>query len=202
VSDIRVLIVEDEPLIAEDISDFLGDINFSSAGIAYDSETALDMLVNRHPDVVLLDITIEGSMNGIEIAHIIRQRYNIPFIFLTSHSDKATLDEAKLTLPYGYILKPFNEKDLLSSLEMALFRHANENKNAIPSLAQINNKIATALTEKEYTCLVHLSEGATNKQMAEKQFVSVNTIKTHLKNLFLKLDAPNRTTAVQKAYNL
>lgn len=201
-SDIRVLIVEDEPLIAEDISDFLGDINFSSAGIAYDSETALDMLVNRHPDVVLLDITIEGSMNGIEIAHIIRQRYNIPFIFLTSHSDKATLDEAKLTLPYGYILKPFNEKDLLSSLEMALFRHANENKNAIPSLAQINNKIATALTEKEYTCLVHLSEGATNKQMAEKQFVSVNTIKTHLKNLFLKLDAPNRTTAVQKAYNL
>lgn len=201
-SDIRVLIVEDEPLIAEDISDFLGDINFSSAGIAYDSETALDMMVNRHPDVVLLDITIEGSMNGIEIAQIIRQKYNIPFIFLTSHSDKTTLDAAKLTLPYGYILKPFNEKDLLSSLEMALFRHANENKNSIPSLNRINNKLSTPLTEKEYICLINLSEGATNKQMAEKQFVSVNTIKTHLKNLFLKLDAPNRTTAVQKAYNL
>jgi len=202
VSDIRVLIVEDEPLIAEDISDFLGDINFSPAGIAYDSETALDMLLNRHPDIVLLDITIEGSLNGIQIAKIIRQKFNIPFIFLTSHSDKATLDKAKMTLPYGYILKPFNEKDLLSSLEMALFRHANENKNSVPSLLSINNKLSTPLTEKEYICLIHLSEGATNKQMAEKQFVSVNTVKTHLKNLFLKLDVPNRTTAVQKVLNI
>lgn len=201
-SDIRVLIVEDEPLIAEDISDFLGDINYFPAGIAYDSETALDMLINRHPDIVLLDITIEGSINGIEIAHIIRKKYNIPFVFLTSHSDKNTLDKAKLTLPYGYIVKPFNEKDLLSTLEMALFRHANENKNSIPTLEIINAKLDSHLTEKEYTCLLQLTEGATNKQMAEKQFVSINTIKTHLKNLFLKLDAPNRTTAVQKIRNI
>ncbi len=197
-SEVRVLIVEDEPIIAEDISDFLENIDFKSAGIAYDSETAFDMLLNRNPDIALLDITIEGSRNGIEVAQVIRDKYKIPFIFLTSHSDKETLDQAKKTLPYGYIVKPFNEKDLLSSLEMALFRHANENNNSIPKLEQINKSIATPLTEKEYVCLSQIFEGATNKQMAEKQFVSINTIKTHIKNLFLKLDVPNRTTAVQK----
>ena len=197
-TDVRVLIVEDEPLIAEDISDFLGDIDYICAGIAYDSETALDMMVNRHPDIALLDINIEGALDGIEVAHRIKNKYNIPFVYLTSHSDKATLDKAKLTLPYGYIVKPFNEKDLLSTLEMALFRHANENKNKLPKSELINNAIANPLTDKEYTCLVQLFDGLTNKQMAEKQFVSVNTIKTHLKNLFLKIDVPNRTSAIQK----
>ena len=201
-SEVRVLRVEDEPLIAEDISDFLGETNYICAGIAYDSETALDMLVNRDPDIALLDINIEGSMNGIEVAQIIRRKYNIPFIFLTSHSDKETLDKAKLTLPYGYIVKPFNEKDLISTLEMAVFRHANENKSDIPTLEHINSKLTNLLTEKEYDCLVQLFNGLTNKQMAEIQFVSVNTIKTHLKNLFLKLDVPNRTKAIHKAFRL
>ena len=201
-SEVRVLIVEDEPLIAEDISDFLGETNYICAGISYDSETALDMLINRHPDVALLDINIEGSMNGIEVAQIIRKKYNIPFIFLTSHSDKETLDKAKLTLPYGYIVKPFNEKDLISTLEMAVFRHANENKSDIPTLKLINSKLSNAITEKEYACLVQLFNGLTNKQMAEIQFVSVNTIKTHLKNLFLKLEVPNRTKAINKALSI
>jgi len=201
-TDVRVLIVEDEPLIAEDISDFLGEIDYTCAGIAYDSETALDMFINRHPDIVLLDITIEGSMNGIDLAHIINEKYQIPFVFLTSHSDKATLDNAKQTLPYGYIVKPFNEKDLLSTLEMALFRHATENKNTLPKLSQLNAKLSQQLTTKEYDCLINLSQGLTNKQMAKDQFVSVNTIKTHLKNLFIKLEVQNRTSAIQKVYSL
>lgn len=201
-TNVRVLIVEDEPLIAEDISDFLEEIEYTCAGIAYDSETALDMLINRHPDIVLLDITLEGMMTGIDIAHIINKKYDLPFVFLTSHSDKATLDNAKKTLPYGYIVKPFNEKDLVSTLEMALFRHAKENKNNLQDLFVVNNKLNNPLTTKEYVCLQQLTEGLTNKQMAEKQFVSVNTIKTHLKNLFLKLDVKNRTSAIQKALSL
>lgn len=197
-TDVRVLIVEDEPLIAEDISDFLGQIDYTSAGIAYDSETALDMLHNRHPDIALLDITIDGNLNGIELAEIINQKYNIPFVFLTSHSDKVTLEKAKKTLPYGYIVKPFNEKDLLSTLEMALFRYATENKGHFPSHDDINNSIGSSLTIKEYECLQQLTEGLTNKQMAAKQFVSINTIKSHLKSVYVKLDVKNRTSAIQK----
>jgi len=198
----RVLVVEDEPLIAEDISDFLGEMDFVCAGIAYDSETALDMLVNRNPDIVLLDITIEGSMNGIELAAIINKKYKLPFIYLTSHSDKTTLDQAKQTLPYGYIVKPFNEKDLMPALEMAIFRHANENQNILPELDKINQVLSSPLTKSEFTCLENLSKGLTNKQMAEKQYVSINTVKSHLKSLFLKLEVPNRTSAIQRVMSL
>lgn len=201
-TNVRVLIVEDEPLIAEDISDFLEEIEYTCAGIAYDSDTALDMLVNRHPDIVLLDITLDGSLTGIDIAQIINKNHHLPFVYLTSHSDKATLDNAKQTLPYGYIVKPFNERDLVSTLEMALYRHARENKNSLKDLTVINEKINNPLTSKEYVCLQHLTEGLTNKQMAEKQFVSVNTIKTHLKNLFMKIEVKNRTSAIQKVLSL
>lgn len=198
-SAIRVLIVEDEPLIAEDLSDLLSEMNYTPAGVAYDSETALDMLVNRHPDIALLDINIEGNMNGIDLAKIIRDKHKIPFVFLTSHSDKTTIDQAKQTLPYGFIVKPFNERDLFSALEVALYRYSKETLTVLPDLEVINTQLNLELTEKEYTCLQQLCEGFTNKQMAEKQFVSINTVKTHLKNLFLKLDVPNRTSALHKA---
>lgn len=201
-TDIRILIVEDEPLIAEDIHDLLEEMQFKPVGIAYDSETAIDMLTNRQPDLALLDINIEGSKNGIEIAQIIRESYKIPFVFLTSFSDKETLAKAKMTLPYGYIVKPFNENDLKSSIEMALHRHGTESKGQLPKLDQLNNLVSTPLTEKEFQCLIQLFDGATNKQMAEKQFVSINTIKTHLRNLFIKLDVPNRTSAIQKVLTL
>ncbi len=196
--DIRVLIVEDEPLIAEDISDFVEELGFVSVGIAYNSEKAIYMIENAHPDIALLDINIEGDKDGIEVAQIIREKYHIPFIYLTSHSDKATLDKAKATLPYGYILKPFNEKDLLTTMEMALFRHASENKVVLPSIEKINQLFNTNITPSEYKCIQQLAEGKTNKQMAADQFVSVNTIKTHLKNLFTKLDVPNRTSVIHK----
>ena len=200
--DLRVLVVEDEPLIAFDISQFITEANYNCVGIAHDSETALDMMINRHPDVALLDVNIEGLHNGIELAKIIRKSYQFPFIFLTSHSDKLTLDEAKRTLPYGYIVKPFTGEDLISSIEMAIFRHANENNIHVPSLTHLNEKLNTSLTEKEYLCLCQLFEGMTNKQMAAAQFISVNTIKTHLKNLFIKLDVPNRAIAMNRVLSL
>ncbi len=195
----RILIVEDEVLIALDLEDLLGALDFVVVGVAHDSTTALDMLINRKPDLILLDISIKGDKNGIDIARLIRERYRLPFIFITSHADKSTLDQVKKTLPYGYIVKPFNESDLLSTIELALFRYASEQGNNIPALQELNQQIADPLTEKEYACLQDLCEGLTNKQIAAKQFVSVNTIKTHLKNLFQKLDVTNRTSAIQKA---
>ena len=201
-ANIKVLIVEDDALIAEDIRMFLGNIDFSVAGVAYDSTTALDYLANRGPDAVLLDITIGGDKDGIEIAEIINEKYKIPFVFLTSHSDRQTINRAKHTLPYGYIVKPFDERDLLAALEMAVYRHAQSNTQEFPPLDKINKLIATPLTDKEYDLLKDICDGLTNKQMAEKHFNSINTIKYHLKNLFLKMDVPNRSSMVRRVHQV
>jgi len=198
----RVLVVEDEPIIAQDISDFLIEAKYTCVGIAHNSENAFDLLINRSPDIALLDINIGGNLDGIDLGKVIREKYKIPFIFLTSLSDKKTLDKAKLTLPYGYIVKPFKGRDLISAIEMAIFRHSNENISNLPSISKINSQILSSLTDKEYECLVQLFDGLTNQQMADSQFVSINTIKTHLKRIFVKLDVSNRTNAINKLLKL
>ena len=197
-TNIKVLIVEDEALVAEDIAANLRDINFEVVGIAYNSEKALDMLATRHPDAVLLDINIRGSMDGIQLAEIINAKYKLPFIYLTSYSDKATIERAKVTMPYGYIVKPFDERDLLTSLEMAVYRHAQFNRNEPPGLDKINEKLLTPITKKEYEIALDITQGLTNKQMGEKHYVSVNTIKSHIKNLYVKLEVHHRTALINK----
>ena len=195
---INVLIIEDEPVIAQNIKRVLNNLDFAVIGIAYNSTKALDMLANRNPDAILLDITIKGDRDGIEIAQIINEKYHLPFLFLTAHSDSKTLDRAKKTLPYGYIVKPFKERDLLAGLEMAIYKHAQENKSPFPSREQFNGKLHSPVTEKEYLLLCDLCEGLTNQQIAEKHTNSLNTIKFHLRNLFSKLDVPNRTSAIHQ----
>jgi DNA-binding NarL/FixJ family response regulator len=199
-SEICVLIVEDEVLIAEDIANSLNLIDYKVSGIAYSSEKALDMLVSRQPDIVLLDINIKGSQSGIDLGRIINEKYNIPFIYLTSFADKATVDEAKKTMPYGYVLKPFSEMELYTSMEVALYRFANENKNkeGLPGLDEINQTLSTNLTGKEYEVLTDLCQGLNNKQISDRQFISVNTVKTHVRQILTKMDVPNRTSVIHK----
>ena len=118
---IRVLIVEDEPLIAEDIREYLTNADYSVSAVAHDKAQALRALDAQTPDIALLDINLGGNMDGLEIANIINEKYYAPFIFLTSYSHQTILDQAKVTRPMGYILKPFNERDLYSSIEIALY---------------------------------------------------------------------------------
>ena len=121
----RVLIIEDEVLIAEEISSTLQLLGYSVAGIIMNGDRALDAIAHLQPGLILLDIHIKGSLNGIDLAHIIRKKHALPFLFLTAFSDWDTLEKAKKTMPYGYILKPFNETTIKVNLEMALFKHNN-----------------------------------------------------------------------------
>ncbi|MEP0365502.1 MAG: response regulator [Cyclobacteriaceae bacterium] len=114
----RVLIVEDEPLIADDIADALERNGYEVVAIADEAEDALQAVTAHAPAIALLDVNIEGDMDGIELAH----QMTIPFVFLTSYYDQNTLDRAKQTNPAGYIVKPFSEKDLIVNLEIALSR--------------------------------------------------------------------------------
>lgn len=193
-----ILIVEDEPLIAEDIQGYLEESGFTVAGIANDGASALKLLESHRPDALLLDINLGTPPDGIELAEIIREKFQLPFVFLTSHADKSTLERAKKTFPAGYLLKPFDGHDLMTSLEIALYNHFNMNgvQAAALTLEQINEKLPTPLSQREFDLMELLQTGQSNREIGEALFISINTVKTHLQNLFDKLDVHNRTQAL------
>ncbi len=121
-----VLIVEDEAIVAADLAGKLGQLGYEVVGTAASGEEAVEMACRLRPDVVLMDIRLRGSMDGIEAAEAIRGRHDVPVIYLTAHSDAATLERAKLTGPFGYILKPFEERELSTTIEMALYKHQSD----------------------------------------------------------------------------
>ena len=203
-SDIRVLIVEDEPLIAEDIAQGLEKNEFLVSAVVYSKQDAIEQLNTNLPDMVLLDINLSGEMSGIEIAEKINTLYNIPFIFITSYSDKQTLEKAKFTEPSGYIVKPFNEASLYSTLEIALYNHAQKNKRKFPELSfnKINQHLTEHISEREFSLLQLIYDGKTNKQIADALFISTNTVKKHINNTYLKLGVSSRATSIARLREL
>ncbi|MEP7229273.1 MAG: response regulator transcription factor [Ginsengibacter sp.] len=203
-SEIQILIVEDEPIIAENIAHYLNNNDFKVCGIAYDDEEAKGFLESGTPDAVILDINLESEMNGIDIAELINSRYHLPFIFLTSYADKDTIEKVKMVKPWGYIVKPFNEKTVLASLEIAISNFAQANKKDQPdiSLEKINKHLLSPLSDREFDVLRLIYDGKTNQQIADGLFVSINTIKKHINNSYLKLDADSRTYAIVRLREL
>lgn len=193
---LRILIVEDEPIISDDIESTLISNHYDIAGKAYSSTVALDMLMNRYPDLVLLDIAIKGDKDGIDIAAIIREKYHIPFIFLTSFSDKVTLERVKPTMPYGYIVKPFKDRDIVTSIEMAMYRFAIENNTKALDKVGIETKFELKLTKMEFQILLMIWQGKSNQAISSEIFLSINTIKTHVRNLFEKFNVRTRNELI------
>lgn len=203
-TEVRVLIVEDEPLIAENIALCLNNNDFMVSGIAYDNEEARKQLIQNTPDAVLMDINLGSEEDGIDLARFINKNYKIPFLFLTSYADKITLDRAKQVEPSAYIVKPFLEKALLASLEIAISNFARRNNQQIPllSFTKINKHLISQISEREFEVLHLIYEGYTNQQIAEKILLSINTIKKHINNAYLKLDVSTRTTAIARLLEL
>lgn len=193
-----ILIIEDEVLIANDISAHLLRLAYQVSGIAYDSDKAMDMCHNRNFDLAIIDINIGGSRDGIEIAELINTKYQKPFIYLTSYSDEHTLNRAQKTLPYGYIVKPFEERDLAATISMALYKFGREQRPAFPTLDSINKAYAVQLSEREYELIAIILKGKTIVETAEKLYLSENTVKTHLRRIYEKLDVHNRVEFTKK----
>lgn len=203
-SKFRILIVEDEPVIAENISMYLDNNDFEVSAIAYDSAEAKEQLYQNTPDAAILDINLGSDEDGIDIARHINDHFQLPYVFLTSYSDRDTLEKAKNVKPSGYIVKPFNEKTLLASLEIAISNHAADLNKKLPSISleKINRRLLSKLSEREFEIAKLVYEGITNNQIAQKLFLSINTVKTHLKNIYLKLDANTRYGVIVKLREL
>ena len=123
-----LLIVEDEAIVAADLASKLGRLGYRISGTTGVGAEAIAMARNWRPDLVLMDIRLSGNMDGIETAQTVRQEFDLPVIFLTAHSDRATVERAKLTEPFGYLLKPFDQFSLETHIEMALYKHRAELK--------------------------------------------------------------------------
>jgi len=195
---IKVLIVEDEPLIAEDIKEILLQVNYDVIGIAYNKSQALSILKTNSPDIALLDINLGNNTDGITIAELINKEYHFPFLYLTSYSTKIILDKVKHTFPMGYIVKPFDEADLFTGIEIALSNFQGIKKTATFSIQIFNNSLPTNLTLREFEIIKGIYQGKNNLEMADDNFVSVNTVKTHVKNIYEKLNVNSRASAIVK----
>lgn len=122
----KILVIEDEIIVAKDIQKTLIKLGYDVPATAHSAQTAFEKINEVDPDLVFCDIKLKGEIDGIDIAKKLKEEYMIPVIFLTSYADNATLERAKLTEPYGYITKPFNETDLHTTVEMAMYKFARD----------------------------------------------------------------------------
>ncbi len=119
----KILIVEDESIIAKDIQSSLKGLGYDVTAIVNSGDKAIKELEENRPDLVLMDIMLKGTMTGIEVAKEVKERFSLPVVFLTAYADDTTLNKAKITEPYGYIIKPFREKELHTTIEIALYKY-------------------------------------------------------------------------------
>ncbi len=142
-SNAQILIVEDESTITESLQELLKNRGYGVAGVVSSGEEAIQKALKAHPDLVLMDINLEGDMDGVEAARQIHESLDVPIIYLTGYADKNILERAKLTEPFGYILKPFVAKELHIIIEMALYRHKKERE-----LRELNENLEQLVAER------------------------------------------------------
>jgi AmiR/NasT family two-component response regulator len=122
----RILIVEDEQLVAGDIQEILTSAGYTVISIVTSGEEAITQVVATKPDLVLMDIRLAGAIDGIQASESIQSQLQIPVVYLTANADQATLERVKASKPFGYLLKPFDERTLLTTIDIALSRHRAE----------------------------------------------------------------------------
>lgn len=123
-----ILVVEDEGIVAQEIKSRLEKTGYSVCAVAHDGNTAIAHAGEMRPDLILMDIRLKGEMDGVEAAGLIGERFGIPVVYLTAYTDPATLERAKVKDPFGYVVKPFETRSLMVSIEIALHRHRGESE--------------------------------------------------------------------------
>ncbi|MFK7952242.1 MAG: LytR/AlgR family response regulator transcription factor [Ekhidna sp.] len=190
-----ILIVEDEPLIADDIAMILERNGYQIQEIVDNAEDTLAELKSTKPDLILLDVNIEGDKDGIQLAHQINQDFQLPFVFLTSYYDNNTLKRAKATNPNGYVVKPFDEGDLIANIELALMK-SKAVKSAVPiDKFFVRNHQELKAIEPAEILYAESDDNYANIYTAEEKHVVSHT----LKSVEDKLEA-NGFVRIHKSY--
>ena len=169
----KILVVEDESIVAADIQMRLTSLGYNVAGPAGGAEEAIQISIEEKPDLVLMDINLGVGMDGVEAANQIRRDNDIPVVFLTAHSDDQTLHHAQLSEPFGYVVKPFEEQTLRTTIEVALYRHGTERKIRkletwfSTTLRSIGDGVIAIDVEGRVTFMNMVAEGLTGWPLAQ-----------------------------------
>lgn len=198
----NILVVEDDPTIAMDIRLNLQAADYHIVDVVPKVEKAIKALDNQAIDIVLLDITLKGELTGIDLAHQLNDKYKIPFIYLTSYSDEITLEKAANTFPASYLVKPFKENDLVPAIKMALTKLTAKKNEGFVHIDIINKNQLSQITNTEYIVIQHIWNAKSTQQIADELHISKNTLKTHLKNIYSKLDVHSKTELISYIRNI
>ncbi|HTY52797.1 MAG TPA: PAS domain S-box protein [Methanomicrobiales archaeon] len=170
----RILVVEDEFITASDIQNNLVTMGYEVPAVVDTGEEAVRKAGELLPSLVLMDITLKGRMNGIEAAKQIRERFDIPIIYLTAHSDESTFRNALVSEPFGYIIKPFNTREMRISIEMALYKHALDRD--LRDSEETNRVLLSATTDIMFLLDTEKRFLAANEALAKRAGVTVGAL--------------------------
>ena len=197
----NVLVVEDESIVSKDIQHSLKKLGYNVVGAASTGERAFELAASEKPDIILMDIMLKGDINGIETASRVKEELQIPVIYLTAYADESTLEKAKVTEPYGYIIKPFKEVDLHTSIEMALYKFSKEKevlkaRDLFYSIIE-NKDSKDFIFVKSKSRLVKIKTSDIYFVEALKDYVVINTLDSRytihstMKDIVTKLEQDN-----------
>jgi DNA-binding NarL/FixJ family response regulator len=196
----RVMIVEDDRVIALHLESMLKAFGYTLCSSAHSAEGALRIAADERPQLVLMDVRLEGAVDGISTAEALHEKLGLRVIYITAHSDAITVARAKLTRPYGYVLKPVREADLRCCLELA-FHEAQRVASASPSGAPpserpSNPELLAPLSGREVEVLTLLALGHTSKSIAATLNIAKPTVDTYRARLADKLGVRSRSELV------
>jgi DNA-binding LytR/AlgR family response regulator len=195
-SDYKILVVEDELLVAADIEESLQLLGYDVIGCVATGNDAIASVEKNLPDIILMDIMLKGDMTGIEAAKAITQKHEVPIIYLTANADIATIDKAKLSLPYGYIIKPFTEKDLQTNIEIARFKFNNDLKARMES-NQYNRFFNKVNQDEEKHLFAESEKGLEKINLNDIYFIETedNKVNIHLSDEEIQINKTLEATA-------
>jgi PAS domain S-box-containing protein len=178
----RIMIVEDERITAEDIHDILTHLGYEVTAVVSSGAEAIREAGRTQPDLVMMDIRIKGDMDGVETAREIRERFDIPVVYLTAHADRETLDRAKLAEPLGFLVKPFQERELQAGIEMALYKQKadralkQKGELAAATLRSIGEGVIATDAEGMITLMNPAAESWTGWAQAETRHAHIDQV--------------------------
>lgn len=185
----RVLVVEDDTVSRKLLCHILAQLGYDLLTPATSYKEAIEAFTSGDPDLVILDVQINGKNQGIEVANYIRNHSDTPFIYLTAHTNQKVLELAKATMPYAYLVKPFERDDIRIGVELALSNHSWFKKGH----EAVEEDEIPAFTPMEKVILRKISEDISTREMARELHISESTVKNHRHNICKKLNLPATT---------